>query len=74
VSARSASEDPIQLPVGTRSELHDFLAPAIVWRTGRAARVDEDAWRSVSDPIADSFRQLKLRSMVASPITVEGRL
>jgi signal transduction histidine kinase len=67
-------ENPVELAVGTRTQLHDYLAPAIVWRTGRAARVDADAWRDVSDPVADTLRQRKVRSMVASPITVEGRL
>jgi signal transduction histidine kinase len=55
-------------------ELRDYLAPAMVWRTGRSARVDEDQWSSVSDPVADRLRELGIRSMVASPIIVEGRL
>ena len=46
----------------------------MVWRTGRPAQVDEDAWSSVSDPVADAMRELGVRSMVASPILVEGRL
>jgi signal transduction histidine kinase len=46
----------------------------MVWRTGRAARVDEDGWSSVSGPVADGLRELGIRSIVASPITVEGRL
>ena len=70
----SVGEDPVNLPVGTRVELRDYLAPAVVWRTGRSARVDEDVWSSVSDPVADGLRELGIRSMVASPITVEGRL
>ncbi|MDT7656305.1 MAG: hypothetical protein QOF38_1020, partial [Pseudonocardiales bacterium] len=37
-------------------ELLDYLAPAIVWRTGRSARVDEDLWSSLSDPVADGLR------------------
>jgi signal transduction histidine kinase len=70
----SVGEDPVKLPVGTRVELRDYLAPAVVWRTGRSARVDEDLWSSVSDPVADGLRELGIRSMVASPIIVEGRL
>jgi len=46
----------------------------VVWRTGRSAQVDEDAWSSVSDPVADRLRELGIRSEVASPIMVEGRL
>jgi signal transduction histidine kinase len=70
----SAGEDPVQSPVGTRVELGDYLAPAIVWRTGRSARVDEDGWSGRSDPVADRLREVGIRSMVASPIIVEGRL
>jgi signal transduction histidine kinase len=55
-------------------ELRDYIAPAVVWRTGRAAQVDEDQWSSVSDPGADRVRELGFRSEVASPIMVEGRL
>ena len=67
-------EDPVNLPVGTRLELRDYLAPAVVWRTGRPAQVDEDAWSSVADPVADALREAGVRSLVASPIIVEGRL
>jgi signal transduction histidine kinase len=67
-------EIPIDLPVGTRLELPDYVAPAVVWRTGRSAMVGEDAWSSASDPLADGLRELGIRSMVASPIIVEGRL
>jgi signal transduction histidine kinase len=67
-------KDSEKRPVGMRVELRDYLPPAIVWRTGRSARVDEDAWSSVSDPVADGLRELGIRSMVASPIIVGGRL
>jgi signal transduction histidine kinase len=66
--------DPFMLPVGARLELRDYLAPFAVWRTGRSARVDEDQWTGVSDPVADRLRELGVRSMIASPILVEGRL
>jgi signal transduction histidine kinase len=55
-------------------ELRDYLPPAAVWRTGRPARVDQDQWSSVPDPVADGLRTLGIRSVVASPIIVEGRL
>ena len=61
-------------PVGTHLELRDYLPPAVVWRTGRSARVDENAWSDESDPVADRLRELGIRSMVASPIIVDGRL
>jgi PAS domain S-box-containing protein len=50
----------------------DRLATAI-FETGRATR--EDAWDSVSGPIADFVREvLGVRSSVGSPIVVEGRV
>jgi signal transduction histidine kinase len=36
--------------------------------------VDEDAWRTMPDPDAEGLRQLGIRSIVASPVIVEGRL
>jgi len=65
---------PDRLPVGTRVALDDYLAPAVVWRTGSPAQVDEEAWADRSDPFAEALRELGIRSMVASPIIVEGRL
>jgi len=67
-------DDLVNLPAGARAELRGHVAPAVVWRTGRSAQVDEDAWSSVSDPVADRLRELGIRSEVASPIMVEGRL
>jgi signal transduction histidine kinase len=74
VIVSNVGENPVNLPVGTRRELRDYLAPAAVWRTGRPAQVNEDAWRSVSDPVADALREAGVRSLAASPIIVEGRL
>jgi signal transduction histidine kinase len=74
VIVSSVGENTVNLPVGARLELRDYLAPAKVWRTGRPAQVDEDAWSSVSDPVADSLREAGVRSLAASPIIVEGRL
>ena len=73
VVVSNVGENPVDLPVGTRRELRDYLAPAVVWRTGRPAQVDEDAWSSVSDPVADALREAGVRSLAASPIIVEGR-
>ena len=74
VISGAGDEDLHTWPVGARLELRDYLSPALVWRTGRPAQVDEDVWSSVSDPAADALRKLGIRSMVASPIIVEGRL
>jgi signal transduction histidine kinase len=60
-----------KLPPGRRWEA-DGLSPMImVWRTGRAARVDQD--RSLA-PAADEPRRMGIRSVAASPILVEGSL
>src|SRR6266704_3213423 len=67
-------EVPVNLPAGTHVKLRDYLAPAVAWRTGRPAQVDEDLWSGVSDPVADAMRELGIRSIVARPIVVEGRL
>jgi signal transduction histidine kinase len=74
VVVSNVGEEQVKLPVGSRLELRDYLAPGIVWRTGRSAQVDEDAWSSVPDPVADGLREQGIRSMVASPIVVDGRL
>jgi signal transduction histidine kinase len=74
VVSGAVGELPDSPPAGTRMELRGYVAPAVVWRTGRSAQVDEDAWSSVSDPVADRLRELGVRSEVASPIMVEGRL
>jgi signal transduction histidine kinase len=74
VVVSNVGENPVNLPVGTRREIRDYLAPAVVWRTGRPAQVNEDAWSSVSDPVADALREAGVRSLAASPIIVEGRL
>jgi signal transduction histidine kinase len=74
VVVSSIGENPARLPVGTRMELRDYLPPAVVWRTGRPALVDEDGWSSEPDPIARALRESGVRSWVASPVIVEGRL
>jgi len=74
VVVSSVGEEQVTRPIGMRVRLRDYHAPAVVWRTGRAAQANEDAWSSASDPDADALRELGIRSMVASPIVVEGRL
>lgn len=69
-----AGDVPVNLPIGTRVKLPDYLPPAVVWRTGHCAQVDEDAWRSRPEPFAVALRELGVRSMVASPVIVEGSL
>jgi signal transduction histidine kinase len=70
----SVGAEEVTQPIGMQVRLRDYHAPAEVWRTGRAAQADEDAWSGASDPDADAMREVGIRSMVASPIIVEGRL
>lgn len=74
VVAASVGEDPLTLPVGTRVELLDYLPPAVVWRTGHSARIDDDGWGSMPDRVADDLRKQGVKSILTSPIIVEDRL
>jgi signal transduction histidine kinase len=74
VGGSGKDEDVVKWPLGTRVELPDYAPLAVVWRTGRSAGSDDDMWSSASDPAADALRALGIRSVVASPINVEGRL
>jgi signal transduction histidine kinase len=67
-------EDVVQWPAGTRVAIPGYAALGMVWRTCRPAQANEDAWSGVSDAGADALRELGIRSTVASPIIVEGRL
>jgi len=67
-------EDVVQWPAGTRVAIPGYAALGMVWRTGRPAQANEDTWSGVSDAGADALRELGIRSTVASPIIVEGRL
>jgi signal transduction histidine kinase len=69
-----AREALVKFQVGAPVKLRDYLDMATVWRTGRPARVDEDQWSSELDPDAEGLRKLGIRSIVASPVIVEGRL
>jgi signal transduction histidine kinase len=62
------------LPVGTRWELAQGLASALVYRTGRSARLDADDWSSRGGPVAKEVRRLGIVSQVSCPIIVEGSL
>jgi signal transduction histidine kinase len=74
VVVASVGEDPLTLPVGTRVELLADLPPAVVWRTGHSARIDDDGWGSIPDPVADDLHRQGVKSIVTSPIIVEDRL
>ena len=68
---------------GTRFPLDDVdylmqsprrYAALLVWRTGRAARLDSDRWDDVARRHASGPRWQGVRSVSASPIVVDGRL
>jgi signal transduction histidine kinase len=67
-----AGEPPAALAVGSRWKPEPPLAIATVLRTGRPARSDD--YSQGSGPSADAVRRLGIRSGVAAPIVVEGRL
>ena len=67
VSCRGEPARPCSVRSGARELSADYLAPAVVWRTGRPARVDEDAWSSVSDPVADALREAGSPVVVGEP-------
>jgi PAS domain S-box-containing protein len=59
-------------PLGTRFTLEGENIIAWVHRTGQAARMDD--WESATGSVAAMANVLGVRSAVASPIVVEGRL
>ncbi len=67
----SRTEGP-SLPVGARAELTPRDVATLVYQTSGPARVDDPG--DASDPATQLARALGIRSMVAAPISVEGRL
>jgi PAS domain S-box-containing protein len=59
-------------PTGSRQPLGGDDAASLVFRTRRAARIDDYA--RASGPIADAIRPMGVRCAVATPIMVKGRL
>jgi len=45
-----------QLASRVADEARDYMAPTLVWRTGRAALVNEDLWKDARDRIAEGLR------------------
>jgi PAS domain S-box-containing protein len=60
------------LPIGAHLGLEDDSTTSRVFRTRRAARIDDYA--RVSGPVADQARLGAIRCVVATPVVVEGRL
>jgi signal transduction histidine kinase len=61
------------LPVGSRWKLGGHNLSTIVHETGRSARIDDYA-KASSGPVGSSVHEAGIRSSVATPIMVEGRL
>jgi signal transduction histidine kinase len=61
-------------PAGTRWPLDDVNSSSLVWRTGRPARLDGDRWERAGGSLAERLRQMGVHSVVACPVTVDGRL
>jgi signal transduction histidine kinase len=66
-------EHPDEIPVGSRWKPEPPLALAVVLRTGRPARLD-DYGQTFSTAYGDAIHPAGVRSGVATPIVVEGRL
>jgi signal transduction histidine kinase len=64
---------PDHLPVGSRRKLGGNNLGSIVFKTGRPARADRYVDHA-SGPLGLDAREAGIRSSVATPITVEGRL
>jgi signal transduction histidine kinase len=62
----------IDLQIGARGALEGENLPAMVLRTGRPARIDDDA--RVTGPLQPFRRKMGIRSSVGAPIVVDGRL
>jgi GAF domain-containing protein len=64
----------IDIPIGERWEFQEGMPSAEVYRTGRPARSEEVAPSSLGGDIGEASRRNGTRSIVGSPILVEGRL
>jgi len=62
-----------RFPVGSRQPLGGQNTASLVFRTGRAARLD-DYQATASGEIGEAGRAFGIQSVVAAPIVVEGRL
>jgi signal transduction histidine kinase len=62
----------VPLPVGAREPLTGDNISALVYRTSRPARLDDDG--DPSDPLSNVARAFGIRSSVGVPVSVGGRL
>ena len=61
-----------RIPVGSRWPIEETTLAPVVLKTGRPARVDNYA--EVTGQLAEDLREQRIRSSVAAPIIVEGRV
>jgi signal transduction histidine kinase len=67
-----AARGTTHFPVGSRLTLGGKNTATLVFETGRPARIDD--YGEASGPMGENARQRGVRSSVATPIIVEGRL
>jgi GAF domain-containing protein len=72
VAVSGGTDADVLALVGTRVSLSGRNVSALVFKTGRPARIDE--WGEVAGPSGDLARELGIRSAVGVPVSVEGRL
>jgi signal transduction histidine kinase len=72
VVAGWSDEGVIAMPIGERVTFDGPTSVAAVIRTGRTARIDD--YTDVEGELAARLRTLGLRSSVAAPVTVDGRM
>src|SRR5215472_19025825 len=70
VAARDSTRAAV--PLGARWSIGGRNLHAMVFQTGRAARIDDYA--GASGPVAELARELGMRAGVGVPVSVEGRL
>ena len=67
-----ASPSTISMPVGERVSFDGPTSVTAVIQTGRTARIDD--YTDIEGDLAERLRALGLRSSVAAPVTVDGRM
>ncbi|MCW3043099.1 MAG: histidine kinase [Actinobacteria bacterium] len=65
-------EVPLELEVGARLVLEGESLSALVFRTGRPARID--SYAAAAGPLSEPLQRAGVRAAAGAPIIVEGRL
>ena len=72
VVAKYSSSGMEGMPLGTRWPLDGESVTALVWRTGRTARID--SYEDRSGTLAEAVRKSGIGAVVGAPIVADGRL